>query len=343
MKKIVITTILVLQLIFSLIGCGMNSQASNSVNKENIDNKIVRLASAGTQNFMGELAGIAQENKYIEEELDKIGYKVEYINFPAAGPAINEAFVGENIDFASYGDLPPVVLKSKGIDISIIGITNSNYNLDLIVQGDSEINSVKNIKGKKIIVGKGTIYQQYFDRLIKSNDIDEKDVEVINAVADAQSTFLSKNVDGYIASDIAARLLIKQGNAKIVATTLDNPEFTSQTVLVGRNKYIKDNPEVPVALMKALIRAKEFACSNSDEAYKIFSKVGVSEDIIKESYGYDDGKFQYFSLDVDNNSIKKLNELNDFLFEKKLIDKKSSIDELVNNSYYKKALQELGK
>lgn len=340
MRKIVFKSISLIILVISLFGCEQNSKnEDDSINND----KVVRLASASTQDFMGELSGIAQEKKYFDEELEKIGYKIKYVNFPAAGPAINEAFVGESIDFANYGDLPPVVLKSKGIDISTIAITNSQYNMDLIVQNNSNINSVEDIKGKKIIVGKGTIYQQYFGRLMKEHALNENDIEVVNAVADAQSTFLSKSADGYIVADAQARILVNQGDARIVESTMNKPEFSSQLVLIGRNKYMKNNPDVPVALLKALIRAQDFARSNEEESYKILANSGISEDIIKESYGYDNGKFEYFGLSINEDSVKKLNELNNFLYEKKLIDKKVDINSFVDNSYYEKALKELEK
>lgn len=342
MKKLSVI-LLSLSIIFSFSGCTSNNVSQyKSVVKEN-QKKVVRLASAGTSNFMGELPGIAQENKYIDEELKNIGYEVEYTNFPKAGPAVNEAFVAGSIDFAFYGDLPPVVLKSKGQDVKIIGIQNSSLNMDLIVQNDSDIKSVKDIKGKKIIVGKGTVYQQYFGNLIKANGIDEKDVEILNVVAEGESTFLSKSADGYVVTDAMAQKLAKGGNGRIIATTIDQPDFANQAVLVGRTNYIKENSEVPVALLKALLRAKEFAIKNSEEAYKIMAKSGYSDDIIKKSYGYDNGQFKFFNIGITDESINKLKNLNKFLLEQNLISKDANIDELVDNSYYEKALNELGK
>lgn len=342
MKKIS-AILLSLSIIFSFAGCANDKVSQDKTEAKENPKKIVRLASATTSNFMGELTGIAQENKYIDEEFKKIGYGVEYINFPKAGPAVNEAFVGGSIDFAYYGDLPPVVLKSKEQDIKIIGIPNSALNMDLIVQNDSDIKSVKDIKGKKIIVGKGTVYQQYFGNLIKANGIDEKDVEILNVVAEGESTFLSKSADGYVVTDAMAQKLAKSGNGRIVATTVDQPEFASQSVLVGRTDYIKENPEVPVALLKALLRAKEFAIKNSEEAYKVMAKSGYSEDIIKKSYGYDNGQFKFFNVEITSESINKLKNLNKFLREQNLISKDVNIDELVDNTYYEKALNELKK
>ncbi|MGG7177849.1 ABC transporter substrate-binding protein [Clostridium paraputrificum] len=341
MKGRTIILSLVIVSIFSLISCRKSSSTQNNENNINKGNKIVRLATATTNAVIGGVGGVAQEKKFIEDELSKIGYEVKYINFPAAGPAINEAFVSEEIEFADYGNLPPVVLKSKGVDISIIGVTDTNVVIDLLVQKDSNIKSVNDLKGKKVIVGKGTIYQQYFNNLIKRNGVEVKDIEVINSVAEAQSTFLSKSVDAYITSSIGAKLLEGQGNGKIIESSLNTPELSSETVLVGRNKYIKENPKVAVALLKAYIRAQEFARNNSNEAYKIFSNVGVDEGIIRDIYGVDNGKFENFTIEISQDTQKKIKNLSTFLKDEGLISKDINVDELIDNSYFEKAKKEL--
>jgi sulfonate transport system substrate-binding protein len=168
-------------------------------------------------------------------------------------------------------------------------------------------------------------------------------VEVLNVVSEGESTFLSKSADGYIVSDTMAKKLEKAGSGKIVATSIEKPEFSSQAVLAGRTDYIKENPQVSVALIKALLRAKDFAIKNPEEAYKIMAKSGYQKEIVKESYGYDNGQFKFFNIEITDDSIKKLKNLNNFLREQNLISRDVNIDELVDNSYYKKALDELKK
>ncbi|ADL53174.1 ABC transporter substrate-binding protein [Clostridium cellulovorans] len=343
MKKVIATILILATSTLALVGCGQKQESNVKKQGDTSSQKVVRLGSATTSNFLGELAGVAQDKKFIEEELEKKGYKVEYINFPAAGPAVNEAFVGGSIDVAHYGDLPPTVLRSKGQDVKILAITNNEYNMDLVVQPDSDIKFVEDIKGKKIIVGKGTIYQQYFGNIIKEHGVSEKDVEVLNVVAEAQSTFSSKNADGYVTSHVIAQKLVKEGLGRIVISSVDKPEYANQTVFVGKTAYIKENPDVPVAIIKALLRAKEFVIKNPEESYKIMAQAGYPVEAIKEAYSYDKGKFNFFTLDIDEGSVAKLKNLNKFLREQNLTAKDVNVDDFVDNSYYEKALEEFNK
>ena len=100
-------------LIFSLVGCAKTGRTSADKPQEL---KVVKLGFPGSANFMGSIAGIAQDKKFFEEELQKIGYKIEYVPF-AAGPAVNEALATKKIDLAIYADFPGLVLKSKDIGI----------------------------------------------------------------------------------------------------------------------------------------------------------------------------------------------------------------------------------
>lgn len=348
-KKIFIMISIIMTLMLMITGCSSQNNAnkadgSNEIAKNDNTKKVVRIACATQNEVITDLGAgrIAQQKKYIEEEFQKIGYEVQYISFSGAGPAINEAFVAKEIDFAVYGDLPSLVLKSKGIGVSIIAITNDSVNMDLIVSKDSSINSIEDIKGKKIIVPKGTINQNYFQHLIDSNNIKVSDVDVVNAGADAQSTFLSGSVDGLVTTDMVAQKLIKDNSAKIIESTINKPEWSSQNTVVVRDDYAKDNPDVSVAFLKALIKGKNFIKDTVDknEIYKMLDS-GMGEDVTKKTLSFDSGKFDFSSVEMNPDSINKLKDVNKFLVDQKLISNSVDVDKFVNATYYDKALKEL--
>ncbi|MFW2499837.1 MULTISPECIES: ABC transporter substrate-binding protein [Clostridium] len=345
-KKIFIMLSIIMTLMLMITGCSsQNNKTDSSSGKNDNTKKVVRIACATQNEVITDLGAgrIAQQEKYIEEEFQKIGYDVQYIAFPGVGPAINEAFVAKEIDFAVYGDLPSIVLKSKGIGVSMIAIPNTSQNIDLIVAKDSSINSVEDIKGKKIIVPKGTINQNYFQHLIDSKNIKIDDINIVNAAADAQSTFLSGSVDGLVTNDIVAQKLVLDNSAKIIASTVSKPEWSSQATVVVRDEYAKDNPEVPVAFLKALIRGKNYIkdAKDKDEIYKILD-TGMGQEATKKALSYDGGKFDYTSVEINSDSINKLKDLNKFLSDQKLITNNVDIDKFVNTTYYNKAIKELG-
>ncbi|MFW2499840.1 MULTISPECIES: ABC transporter substrate-binding protein [Clostridium] len=343
-RKISIVLSIILILVLTITGCSSQTNTKNTDSSNESTKKVVRIAFVSQNDTLSDYGtgGIAQQKKYFEEEFKKIGYEPEYVPFSGGGPAINEAIVAKKLDFAIYGDLPSIVLKSKGIGVSLIGITNNSLNLDLIVSKNSSINSVQDIKGKKIIVTKGTIVQNYFQHLIDANNINISDVDVVNAGGDSVSTFLSGSVDGLGTTDIQAQKLVQDGSAKIIHSTVDKLDWSSQNVVLSRDDFAKDNPDAPVALLKALIRGKNLIKDTSDknEIYKFFD-TGLGEAPTKKAFGFDGEKFDFASVEINSNSVNKLKDLNKFLLDQKLINNSVDIDKYVNTTYYDKAIKEL--
>lgn len=333
MKKKLLSIFLIATTAFMLVGCGNNKKAENTESTE----KVVRIGFPGTQNFIGGVAGVAQEKKYIEDELEKVGYKVEYKPFAAAGPAVNEALTAKEIDIAIYADFPGILSKSKGIETSLIGIADNYITSAILVKSDSNISSVKELKGKKIGFIKGTYMQKYLYQILESNGIAQSDVELINT-SDGDSALQGGTVDALVTTDTQEALqVLTKKQAKTIDTSKDHPEISAQSVVVGNSKFLAENKDAGVALQKALLEAKTFMKENTDEAYEILTKTGLDKEAVKSLYGKDNGKFDYVSLKVDDETKKKIDESKKFMLDNKLISKDFDTDKWVDNSFYESA------
>ena len=148
-------------LLFLAFGNYFKSDEKEEVaTKEKEVQKTVIIGLPGISNQTLEATGVALNKSYIEEELEKIGYKAEIVYFQQAGPALNEALATNKIDVAMYGDLPITVLKSNGGDVKVFAVDNSRFMYGVLVQNDDNIKTVKNLEGKKVIYGKGTVQQK---------------------------------------------------------------------------------------------------------------------------------------------------------------------------------------
>lgn len=336
MKTKFLSILLAAILLLSLAGCSNGQTPAGN----EVELKTVKLGFPGTANFIEGVAGIAQENKFIDEELEKIGYKVEYVPFAAAGPAVNEALAGKKIDLAIYADFPGLVLKSRGIDISLLAITDNYFNATLIVKNDSPIQTVKDLKGKKIALTKGTYLQKYFLELLELNGLTEKDVEIINVVTtDAVSALLNGNVDALIYVDSFVVPLLVNNTAKEIDSTRLHPQLRAQGVFVGVDSFIDENPDVPTAIIKALVRAKDFVKNNPEESLAIWTKTGLDLDGLNILYGTDTTQYNtYFPLEINQEAIDKLTSTKVFLFEQGLITDDFDIEAFANRTFYEEAL-----
>lgn len=336
MKKKLLSMFLAATTVFMLVGCGNSKQAENTKSTEKVE-KVVRIGFPGTQNFIGGVAGVAQEKKYIDDELSKAGYKVEYKPFAAAGPAVNEALTAKEVDIAIYADFPGILSKSKGVETSLIGIADNYITSAIIVKADSTISSVKDLKGKKIGFAKGTYMQKYLYQILDANGIAQSDVELINTT-DFDSALYGGSIDALVVTDTQEAIqVLSKKTARTIDTSKNHPDITAQSVVIGNSKFLAENKEAAVALFKALKEAKTLMKENTGEAYDVLTKSGLDKEATKSLYGKDNGKFDYVSLKVDDAAKKKINDSKKFMLDNNLISKDYDTDKWVDNSFYEEA------
>ncbi|AQS06014.1 ABC transporter substrate-binding protein [Clostridium beijerinckii] len=336
MKKKLLSTFLAATMVFVLVGCGNSKQGGNIKSTEKTE-KVVRIGFPGTQNFIGGVAGVAQEKKYIENELEKVGYKVEYKPFAAAGPAVNEALTAKEIDIAIYADFPGILSKSKGVETSLIGIADNYITSAIIAKSDSPISSVKDLKGKKIGFAKGTYMQKYLYQILDANGIAQSDVELINTT-DFDSALQGGSIDALVVTDTQEAIqVLSKKIAKTIDSSKNHPDITAQSVIVGNSQFLSENKDAAVALFKALKEAKNLMKENTNEAYEILTKSGLDKEATKTLYGKDNEKFDYVSFKVDDEAKKKIDESKKFMIDNKLISKDFDTDKWMDNSFYEEA------
>lgn len=352
-----------LALINLLAGCGAaktsNSQnetqnvekaTENSINDTGNENtgeeKIVIYGNSNgdTTELVG-IGGIAQEQGYFEEELAKIGYKMEIKGFTGMGPAVNEALATGEIDISDCGSVPAVVAKSNGVDTTLIGIGDAMLNYYLVAQPDTDIETPQDLVGKRVIVSKGTAGQFYFEKLMNAEGIDLSEMEVINATQDAKAIFLAKEADAYVVVDYIGRTFEAEGAAKVIASSAQgHPEWAAEGVLVARTSYIKEHPEVAVALLKGYIRAKKYVQEHPEESYATLSGGFLAEEdteIGKKVFWLDEGQFDYLNGEPTQDRLDRMQELGDFFYEKGLITENINVNEFADTSYYEEAKKQL--
>lgn len=81
---------------------------------------VAQVGKGGVPYSNGGIAGLADQRKAIQKELEGHDIKVEWHYFKGAGPAVNEALANQQLDFATQGDLPAVVGKAGGLDTRLI-------------------------------------------------------------------------------------------------------------------------------------------------------------------------------------------------------------------------------
>lgn len=355
MKKLgkkLMTVAMAAVLAVGVIGCGESKETKKEEKKtEDVaasqsnatDNgKIkVRLGCVTENNVLSNAFGIAQEKGFLDEEMEKAGYEVEVIGFAQAGPAINEAFVSDEIDMAVYGDLPATIGKSAGTDLSIFAVDNDQMQMGILAQKDSGIQSVEDLRGHKVIVAAGTIFQEYFKTILQDAGVDESEIEQINTYSDANSIMTSGDADALITSTLIAYFLEEQGVGTVVQTSEEHPDWTAQFFAVGQTQFLKENPEAAKALIRAGIRGKEYLQKEKEEGYQLFAERtnGYSKSVYEKSFAYDES-FEYLDPILNQDNVERLKKLVEFAKQESLTAGEVDVEQFVDTSYGEEVAKE---
>lgn len=351
MKKLtkkLLALVLAVVFVFGVTGCGSNGDSG--AEKSTVDDagadtgdsgdlKPVRLGIVGTEDtyFLLEFAALPLKNGYFEEELNAVGYTLEPTYFAGAGPEINEAMAAGELDVAIYGDLPIFVTKSNGIDTTVVASVNSEIQYALITVND-EIKEAKDLEGKNVVVGIGTIGQYFWESYIDQNNLDSNKINVINST-DLGTLLLSGDADVAVGAAYTAEMLKGQGIGEVCDTSDSIANWKSSELVTIKTEYLEENPDVAVALNKALIRAYEDVLEDAQQLYDAAESPYITSDMWKNVYGTNLG---ILNPEITDDLVAYFNTFNDWLYDSGLITTKVDIDKLYDKSYYEQAVKELG-
>ena len=131
----------------------------------------------------------AKESGWIEDALSEYGVEVVWNEFES-GPPMNESLASGSSDIGVVGDVPIVSAVAAGQDNVLIALTcDAPLSYNLLVSPDSDIESVADLKGKKVATVVGSTAHNLVNKLLGTADLTMQDIELIY---DALCTFMRK-------------------------------------------------------------------------------------------------------------------------------------------------------
>jgi NitT/TauT family transport system substrate-binding protein len=278
---------------------------------------------------------VANSRGYFRDQ----GLTVEQI-FVRGGPTAITALISGNIEFASIGGAQAAIRsKARGLDMNIIASTSNYTNYTLI--GNKETRRLEDLRGKIIGVTGAGAFSDFTVRLyLKRNNLDpDKDV-TLRAIGQTvvRASALEKGL--IAAAPFSAEDTIKlldKGYPMIV--NMNEAVRVPQSVYVSRGEMLEKNPDTTKRFLKALILGMQFAKYNKQEAIKIGYAAGLQgePDIVQRSYDlFSPGYAADMSVAWDGIQI-----MLDDDHRSGVVDKKFTLDRVINERILKQAQQEL--
>lgn len=154
---------------------------------------------AGVTLHVGDQAGSGSQSLLTAAGLiSKLPFKVDWSDF-TSGPPMLQAMGAGAVDIGAVGDAPPVFAAAGGEKIAVVAATVANPQAAaLLVPKGSSVQSVAQLKGKKIAVAEGSSADYHLLAVLKQAGLTVKDVTIENLQpAQAEAAFASGHVDAW--------------------------------------------------------------------------------------------------------------------------------------------------
>jgi sulfonate transport system substrate-binding protein len=293
----------------------------------------------------GNFIAVAHAEHYIDNELKALpGVKVEYSFFKGAGPAVNEAFANGQLDFASQGDLPQVIGRASGLKTRQLMAGGAHAPMYLAVPPDSDIHSIKDLKGRKVAIFRGTNNHLAAVKVLAANGLTERDFQGINMdEASANAALATRNIDAAF-GNYGVLLLVDQGLARIAYTTKgDNPAFERQSTLIAADGFVAKYPELTQHVVTAVVKAAHWSSQeeNREALFEIWARSGRPASVYRADFAGQPLKYRNSPL-IDDYLIAAYRTQAQQAREYGLIRREVSVDGWFDPQFINVALGQLG-
>jgi sulfonate transport system substrate-binding protein len=130
--------------------------------------------------------------------LENLPYKIAFSTFTSGPPQIEAATAGK-IDFAITGNSPPIFGAASNAKVKVVSAYDGGGNGDqIVVHADSPIQSIADLRGKRIAVGKGSSAHGHILGQLEKAGLSTSDVTLVFLQpADALSAFTQRQADAW--------------------------------------------------------------------------------------------------------------------------------------------------
>ncbi len=226
---------------------------------------------------------ILKERGTLEKVLKDQNIKVKWIEFPA-GPQLLEGLNVGSVSFGEAGEAPPIFAQAANSNLVYIANQPSAPLAEaLIIPKNSPIQSIKDLKGKRVVLNKGSNVHYLLLKVLEANQLKLDNIDVVYLPpADARAAFEKGAVDAWVIWDPFYAAAEKQLGAKVLATG-QNLVSNHQFYLADR-EFAQQHPELLKTVVNELNTTTTWVAQHQNEAAQLLEKAtGLDSAILKTS------------------------------------------------------------
>ncbi|MDO5346236.1 MAG: ABC transporter substrate-binding protein [Lachnospiraceae bacterium] len=242
----------------------------------------------------------------------ELGLDVEWVENLGSGPEIIAAIAGGSVDVGKIGDFPIVTNYGGGETpvFEVLSFFTRNTDSVVFVKADSEIESIEDLKGKKIGTQIGTGSQYQLVNTLDKAGLTLEDVELFNVDSGSwAAAFASDEIDAVcILEDVTI------GNEEIGdIRVLDRCDLALNSI-IGNTEWAAANPEATAKTIILLSECIDYASANVEDTISAVAEVYPEISAERLSFSINAVTNTALSGDWDT-AINRYTELKDFALD----------------------------
>lgn len=316
MKKqhVLIMALMVLSLL--TIGCTSKASVQSQATKNEVSISYVKLPL--------NVPSIIEKKETLFE--NAFGEKDVNVTFSeiTQGSKMTEAMAAGSLDFCNaLGGTSAILAAANGLDIKVIGIYSRAPEAFTIMSNDADINSITDLKGKKIVGPKGTILHQLLLSALVSEGLSLDDVEFINmGIGDGLVALSSDNADVALVAGPAVTQALESGNHVI---TTGKGYLDATIVIATTGDMVENHRDLVETYMGVHDDSLTFMSEHPDEMYALVAEeTGISVDAVKTMYPWYD-----FNPKITGKDIEELKKTQTFLIDNGMLENEIDIESII--------------
>lgn len=204
---------------------------------------------------------VLKQQRLLEKALAPQGIAVKW-TFSQGSNRSLEYLNGGSTDFASTAGLAAVLSRANGAPINTVYVASRPEWTALVVPKDSPIQSLADLKGKKVAATKGTDPFLFLLQSLQKAGLDKNDVEIVHLQhPDGRVALERGDVQAWAGLDPLMAASELQAGSRLLYR---NRDFNSYSVLSVTEKFAKEQPELIKQVIAAYEQARQWAIANPD-------------------------------------------------------------------------------
>src|SRR5216683_1710727 len=221
---------------------------------------------------------LLKDKGFLEKEFAKDGIKIVWVKTVSSSNALQ--FLNANsINFGSTAGSAALIARINGNPIKSVYVYSRPEWTALVTTKDSKINTIADLKGKKVAMVRGTDPHIFAVRALLSAGLSDKDITpvLVQQHADGGNLLIRGDVDAWAGLDpMMAQHEINDG-ARLFYR---NREANTWGILNVREEFAKDHPDIVRRVISAYEEARKYSLANYDELKKSFIAVTKLPDAV---------------------------------------------------------------